>query len=136
MSRRPHLLLNRPLSLDFRPAQPQAEAMAQSVAPADHDALSTALRALRVRGVFACRSLLRTPWALTMPAMPGCVWLHAVLDGACHVIPSLGNAHVLRAGEAALLPLGDAHRISDGHTSAAPVVTELPHVSHGERYAV
>ena len=48
---------------------------------APSDPLGRALHLLRMNGAYYCRSELSAPWGLTMPAMPGYLWFHAVISG-------------------------------------------------------
>lgn len=80
---------------------------------------------LRSVGVFHCSTRLRTGAVLDLPAMRDTVMVHVLLSGACRIRSGhedgegTGTA-LLTAGDVALLPHGQGHRISAGLDSTSP----------------
>jgi AraC-like DNA-binding protein len=98
-------------------------------------AVAHALRHITITGVFYCPSFLRAPWGGRLPAMPGCVWFHAVTSGRCEL--AVGGYRVeLQPGDLALVPHGTGHVIEAGEPTEYPSIPELPHEEHAENYAV
>lgn len=100
------------------------------------DPLGEALHILRLSGTFYCHSELTEPWGITVPAMPGCLWFHAVLFGRCLLEVDDGGQRQLRTGDLALVPHGRGHRLRSEPGVAVPNVVELPHEYASDRYAV
>ncbi len=100
------------------------------------DPLGAALHFMRMSGAFYCRSELTAPWGLSMPAMEGCLWFHAVLSGSC-VLEGRGlRRTALSAGDFVLIADGRGHVACTDRGVAAPDVTELPQQMEGERFAL
>jgi AraC-like DNA-binding protein len=98
-------------------------------------AVADALRHITITGVFYCPSYLREPWGGTVPAMPGCVWFHAVTSGRCDLV--VGDDRVaLQSGDLALVPHGAGHRIEAGGPTEHPSIPDLPHEQQSDNYAV
>ena len=98
-------------------------------------AVSDALRHITITGVFYCPSYLREPWGGTVPAMPGCVWFHAVTSGRCELVVGRDRLQ-LQAGDLALVPHGAGHRIEAGGPAEHPLIPDLPHEEQSDNYAV
>lgn len=98
-------------------------------------ALADALRDVAVTGVFYCPSFLREPFGGTLPAMPGCVWFHAVMSGRCDLVVE-GQRVELVAGDLALVPHGTGHVLEAGGPSEYPTIPDLPHEYRSDNYAV
>ena len=98
-------------------------------------AVADALRHVTVAGVFYCPSYLNEPWGGTLPAMPGCVWFHAVTSGRCEIDVD-GHRLQLESGDLALVPHGTGHRIEAGGPTAHPFIPDLPHEELSDNYAV
>ena len=98
-------------------------------------AVSDALRHVTITGVFYCPSYLREPWGGTVPAMPGCVWFHAVTSGRCELVVGRDRLQ-LQAGDLALVPHGAGHRIEAGGPADHPMIPDLPHEEQSDNYAV
>jgi AraC-like DNA-binding protein len=101
------------------------------------DPLGEALHALRMAGVFYCRSELDGAWGLEMPAFPSCLSFHVVTTGACWLQVPGAEDRYLRPGDIALVPHGRGHLIRS--TPAAPVagrVDLLPQTMVGDHYSV
>ena len=98
----------------------------KTLVPAHADAVSDALRSLRVQSSVFCTSDLRAPWGFRVESS-AVAKFHLVLAGSCWLTVD-GRAPVrVGAGELVLLPAGDAHGLSDG--------TEAPSVSLDELLA-
>ena len=81
------------------------------------DPLSDVLAALRVAGAVTSRST--SPAGFTMPLeRGGKVGFHVVLEGRCAITVDRGSAVELHAGDAVLVPFGDAHVLSGEGPSA------------------
>ena len=97
--------------------------------------LAAALRHVSITGVFYCPSFLSEPWALTLPAMPGCAWFHVVTSGHCRL--SVGTDHrEVHTGDLVLVPHGTGHLMAGGEPVDAHNVLDLPHEEVAENYAV
>lgn len=105
---------------------------APSAAPAS---IGEALRFVRMSGVFYCPSELTEPWGLALPAMPDCVWFHAVVGGAC-TLEVEGEHHDLGPGDIVLVPHGTGHRAWGREAADTPIVLDLPHEYVNEHYAI
>jgi AraC-like DNA-binding protein len=98
-------------------------------------AVADALRHVTISGVFYCPSFLREPWGGAIPAMPGCVWFHAVTTGRCTL--AVGDDRIdLQAGDLALVPHGSGHLIEAGCPTVHPSIPDLPHDQQSDNYAV
>lgn len=85
------------------------------------DPLGEALHALRLSGVFCCRSEATAPWGLEMPPLPGCALFHVVTEGCCWIDAADGGApRQLLPGAFVLVPHGEGHRLSSG--AGAPML--------------
>ncbi len=76
------------------------------------DPLGEALHFLRMSGVFYCRSELRAPWSLGLPAMQRCLMFHFVTLGECRLEVPATQPMLLRRGTLALVPHGAGHVLS------------------------
>ena len=72
------------------------------------DPLGEALHLLRMDGAFYCRSELRAPWGLELPALPGYLWFHVVTAGSMR-LEAGDTVRTLGPGEVALVPRGEGH---------------------------
>ena len=98
-------------------------------------AVADALRDITITGVFYCPSYLHEPWGGTVPAMPGCVWFHALTSGGCELVVG-GDRVELHSGDLALVPHGAGHRIEAGGPTEHPLIPDLPHDEQSDNYAV
>ncbi|MDP5184692.1 AraC family transcriptional regulator [Blastococcus sp. BMG 814] len=111
-----------------------AEPLAEPWSPVDP--LGGVLGDLRIRGTFYCRAEGRAPWGVEMPALPGCMSFHVVVDGGCR-LEVAGAVHELRAGDLALVPHGRGHLLRSG--PGVPISGRadlLPQEYVGEHYSV
>ncbi|MBK6918778.1 MAG: AraC family transcriptional regulator [Deltaproteobacteria bacterium] len=93
---------------------------------ASADPLGEALHFLRLSGMFYCRSELRAPWGLTMPAFANALWFHVITQGECTLEGKHIGALKLRTGDFVLVPHGDGHRLRSDRRAPTPNVVELP----------
>lgn len=97
--------------------------------PITADSLAAELHA---RGVFCCDTTLGAASALALPAMPGTVMAHIVLEGEC-AIRVRGTTTRLAPGQVALVSHGEGHDVL-GHRGegASPVpLVSAPRVALG-----
>jgi AraC-like DNA-binding protein len=87
------------------------------------DALSEALRVVQLVGAIFINARFTAPWCYQSPSAqsaapilePGaerCVIFHLIMEGQCYVEMGSGPPVKLIAGDVALFPLGDAHRMT------------------------
>src|SRR3954464_6285038 len=88
--------------------------------------LGEALPLLRMSGTFYFRSELGAPWGMTIPPVPGCIWLHVVTAGRA-LLDVGGDQHEPRPPTPTLVPHGTGHVLRSAPGAAAPEVTGLPH---------
>src|SRR3954453_7786302 len=99
------------------------------------DRLGEALHLRRMDAAFYCRSELRAPWGLELPALPGYLWFHVVTAGTMHL--EAGDAvRTLGAGEVALVPRGEGHVLRSEPGVATPGILDLPREHVSERYEI
>jgi AraC-like DNA-binding protein len=103
--------------------------------PSD-DALSDALRFVRVVGAFYGHSELTEPWGLTLPALPEHVWFHAPIRGSCRLESEGVATYTLQPGDFALVPHGHGHRLRSAEGAPAPSILELERDVVSGRYEV
>lgn len=98
--------------------------------------IGSALRFLRMSGIFYCPSELTEPWGLALPPMEDCLWFHVVTSGTCHLEVDGGDPTLINTGDLVLVPHGDGHRAWGTQPAPTPIVLDLPHEYMSERYAV
>jgi AraC-like DNA-binding protein len=99
------------------------------VPAAPADPLGEALHHLRMSGAFYCHSELTEPWGLTLPELPGHMWLHAVAEG----VLQLGDRRLMR-GDVALVTHGDGHVLRSERGAEAPDILSLEREQVSELY--
>lgn len=100
------------------------------------DPLGEALHFLRMSGTFYCRSEFTAPWGLTLPAMKACLMFHVVTAGNCWVELDGSEPTQLLAGNLALVPHGEGHRLVSAPGTTAPGLFDLPRELVSERYEI
>ncbi len=100
------------------------------------DPLGQALHFLRMSGAFYCRSELTEPWGMTLPAMPAYLWFHVVLRGRARVLGDEGEVTVLDAGDFALVPHGEGHRLDSEPGAETPFILDLERELVSDRYEI
>jgi AraC-like DNA-binding protein len=80
---------------------------------AEQDLLSELLRPIRLTGVFRSWWYARAPWSIEGDSEQECAVLHYVVEGECWVGVDDGPTTRLGAGDLAIFPTGEAHRVSD-----------------------
>lgn len=98
------------------------------------DPLGEALHSLRMSGAFYCRSEFSAPWGVAMPPMPGCLMLHVITAGQAWLMAGDEPARLLQAGDLALVPRGEGHRMGSARDAPAMPLFDLPRALAGERY--
>lgn len=99
---------------------------------AGRDPLAGILQDLRIAGVEYGHCRLRRPWGVDMPADDGARF-HFVVSGAAWLRLPGREPLRLEAGDAALLPHGGAHALSDEPDRTTTPLSELPRHRIGER---
>ena len=97
-----------------------------------HDALTQILLGLRLDGVEYGRCLLRTPWAIQMPAQRDARF-HFVASGGCWLRTPSTDWLRLEAGDAVLLPRGTAHTLASAPDLPAVDIDALTRVPVSEQ---
>jgi AraC-like DNA-binding protein len=97
------------------------------------DPLGEALHLLHMDGAFYCRSELRAPWGMTLPALPGYLWFHVVTAGGL-LLEAGDDVRTLTPGEVALVPRGEGHVLRSEAGAPAPGILDLERVPISERY--
>jgi len=100
------------------------------------DPLGEALHFLRMSGIFYCRSEFTAPWALALPAMPGCLMFHVVTSGRCWLEVEGAEQRLLQPGDLTLVPHGEGHRLTSELGIPAARLFELPRELVSERYEI
>ncbi len=106
------------------------------VTAAATDPLGAALHSLRMSGSFYGRSEFSAPWGVELPPMPGCLWFHAVTSGGCRLEIEGAEPCLLGAGDLALVPHGEGHRLRSDPAAFAPSIYEIPREIVSDRYEV
>lgn len=100
------------------------------------DPLGEALHALRMSGVFYCRSEFSAPWGLELPPMPDCLMFHVLTAGRCWIEAAPGERRLLQAGDLVLLPHGAGHTLVSEPGTPCGRLFALPREQLSERYEV
>lgn len=100
------------------------------------DPLAEALHALRMDGLFYCRSEVTEPWGLSLPPMPGYLWFHAVTAGSALLTVDDAAAQVLRPGALVLVPHGGGHALASAPGVPTPEVMALERELVTDRYEI
>ena len=98
------------------------------------DPLGEALHFLRMSGTFYARSELTAPWGVAIPAFQDSMMFHVVTTGRCWVDVPDGEAHLLQAGDLALVPHGEGHRLVSDPDATVADLFSLPRVEVSDRY--
>jgi AraC-like DNA-binding protein len=99
--------------------------MADPESPLAADPLGEALHFLRMRGFIYCRSLFTAPWGISLLAMEGHLWFHILTSGECRLETEGAEPELLGAGDIALVPHGEGHRLRSAPGVPVPWVHEL-----------
>ncbi len=99
------------------------------------DPLGSALHLLRMDGAFYCRSELRAPWGLELPALPGYLWFHVVTAGALR-LEAGETVRTVGGGEIALVPRGEGHVLRSEAGATAPSILAVHREHLSDRYEV
>ena len=104
--------------------------------PSAADPLGEALHFLALRGAFYCRSEFTAPFGLELPPLDGYLWFHVITSGSCWLEAPQGDARRLAAGELALVPHGEGHRLRSEPGTPTPSIFELEREQLGKRYEI
>lgn len=132
-------MLERPGTLDARAEPAHSRRHGHPTAPdlwPSIDPLGEALHALRMSGVFCCRSEATAPWGVAMPPMAGCAMFHVVTEGQCWIETPDAPARCLRPGDFVLVPHGHGHRLVSEPGGNADELFALPREFTSGRYEV
>jgi AraC-like DNA-binding protein len=103
---------------------------------ASADLLGEALHFLRMSGTFYCRSEMTAPWGMELPAVEGGMSFHVISRGRCWLDVRDGTPTLLQAGDFALVPHGDGHRLCDEPGTRSTAISDLHHVMVSDHYAL
>jgi AraC-like DNA-binding protein len=108
--------------------------------PAHHafanDPLGEALHFFRMRGYVYCRSEFSAPWGISLRPMQRHLWFHILTSGGCRLEAEGAEPVFLRAGDIALVPHGEGHRLRSHPRVPVPWVDELDREYVSDRYEI
>jgi AraC-like DNA-binding protein len=100
------------------------------------DPSGEALHFLRMCGVFYCRCELTAPWALDLPPFNDCMMFHVVTSGECWLEVDGAESRLLRAGDLALVPHGEGHRLTGEAGTVGVALFDLHRELLSNRYEI
>jgi len=100
------------------------------------DPLGETLHLLRLNGSLYCRSELRAPWGVDMPAFEGHMMFHIVTSGHCWLEVDDEETRLLQQGSLTLIPHGIGHRICSGPMAEAKPLFDIPVEQVSDRYEI
>jgi AraC-like DNA-binding protein len=100
------------------------------------DSLGEALHFLRMSGALYVHSDFTAPWGLALPAAKGRVSFHVVTSGRCWLEVEGAERRQLEAGDFALVPHGEGHRLSNDPSAPATRLEDLRHEHVSDRYKI
>ncbi|MDB4972810.1 MAG: cupin [Myxococcaceae bacterium] len=103
-----------------------------------HDPYERWLHSLRLTGLFYCQSLLSAPWALRLPAQPGCACFHLAHREPFWIDFEDGKVERIEAGDFVLITQSSGHAMrGDARRRGRPVpIDEIPCERLSERYRI
>ena len=104
--------------------------------PSAADPLGEALHFLELRGAFYCRSEFTAPFGLELPPLEGYLWFHVITSGSCWLEAPAAEPRRLAAGELALVPHGEGHRLRSEPDTPTPSIFGLEREKLGKRYEI
>lgn len=104
--------------------------------PGFTDPLGETLHMLRLNGSLYCRSELKAPWGVDMPAFAGNMMFHVVTSGHCWLEVEGEEPRLLQQGSLTLVPHGNAHCIRSSPTADAKPLFDIPVERISDRYEV
>lgn len=104
--------------------------------PGFSDPLGETLHTLRLKGSLYCRSELRAPWGVDMPAFEGHMMFHVVTSGHCWLEVDSEEPKLLQQGSLTLVPHGNGHCIRSSQTAAAKPLFDIPVEKISDRYEI
>ncbi len=120
----------------FYPSSKVVEAMSrtQTMITPSQDPLGEVLHLLKPTGTLYCQSELRTPWAIDMPPMSGCMMFHIVTEGECWLWRDGVEPLHLSQGSLTLVPHGHGHTIGSQPLLPSIDLFDIPVERVSERY--
>jgi AraC-like DNA-binding protein len=106
--------------------------MADAWAPVDR--VGEVLHFLRMSGAFYSSAEFRAPWGLVLPPLEHCLIFHVVTAGRCWLVVEGAEPRELVAGELALVPHGEGHRLTSDVRAPAARLFDLPREQVSGRY--
>jgi len=100
------------------------------------DPLGDALHHLRMRGTFYSRCDFTAPWGLDLPPFEDSLMFHVVTAGRCWVEVDGAEPRQLQAGDVALVPHGEGHRMASEPGEPGVPLFDLPHDYQSDQYEV
>lgn len=100
------------------------------------DPLGESLHHLRMSGTFYSRCDFTAPWGLDLPPFEDLLMFHVVTAGRCWLQVEGGEHRQLHAGDVALVPHGEGHRMASEPGVAGVPLFDLPHDYQSDRYEV
>jgi AraC-like DNA-binding protein len=94
---------------------------------------SEVLGDLEMTGVFYSTGRFAEPWGIDMPALPGTLMFHLLLQGSA-VVEVDDQRHRLAPGDLLLVPHGTGHRILSAPGAPARGLWDVERTVSGERY--
>lgn len=104
--------------------------------PGFADPLGETLHTLRLKGSLYCRSELRAPWGVDMPAFEGHMMFHVVTSGHCWLEVDSEEPKLLQQGSLTLVPHGNGHCIRSSQTAVAKPLFDIPVEQISDRYEI
>ena len=104
--------------------------------PGFNDPLGETLHLLRLNGSLYCRSELKAPWGIDMPAFEGHMMFHVITSGHCWLDVEGEEPRLLQQGSLALVPHGNGHKIRSHPSSDVEPLFDIPVEKISERYEV
>lgn len=104
--------------------------------PALTDPLGETLHMLRLNGSLYCRSELKSPWGVGLPAFNGYMMFHIITLGHCWLEVEGEEPRLLQQGSLALVPHGNGHCIRSHPSAQAEPLFDIPVEKISERYEI
>lgn len=136
MTDHPSMMAIRPDRMDDSTSACQAHPVLPEPWPTADDPLGEALHWLGLRGAFYCRSEFTAPFGLELPPLEGYLWFHVITSGSCRLEAPEADPRRLAAGELALVPHGEGHRLRSEAGVPTPSIADLEREQLGARYEI
>jgi len=100
------------------------------------DPLGETLHLLRLDGSLYCRSELKAPWGVDMPAFESYMMFHIVTAGHCWLEVDGEAPRLLQQGSLTLLPRGQGHSIRSHPDAETAALFDIPVEKVSSRYEI